>query len=108
MCFQCGQTDHVKIFYLILSGSGLVGQSSGQPQAPAHSFGYLVVRPTVAPRFEARISSRAQRSQMRAQTHIFAMTVDEAQANSNTVIGIMNVFGSPVRVFFILDLVDHS
>ena len=37
---------------------------------------------------------------MRAQTHIFAMTASEAQANLDTVIGTMFVFGTPVRVLF--------
>ena len=33
----------------------------------------------------------------RTQTHIFAMTADEAQANPNFVSGIMFVFGTLVR-----------
>ena len=43
----------------------------------------------------------------RTQTHIFAMIADEAQANPNTVIGIMIVFGTPTRVLLIPDLVNH-
>ena len=35
-----------------------------------------------------------------AHTRIFAMTVDEDQANLNTMTGIMVVFGSPARVLF--------
>ena len=36
----------------------------------------------------------------RTQTCIFAMSADEAQANTDTVIGIMFVFGTPARVLF--------
>ena len=36
----------------------------------------------------------------RAQTHIFAMTTDEVQANPDTVTSIMIVFGTPTRVLF--------
>ena len=37
---------------------------------------------------------------MRAQTHIFVMTISESQANSNTISGTMITFGTPVRVLF--------
>ena len=37
---------------------------------------------------------------MRAQTRIFTMSASKAQANSDTVISIMLVFGTPARVFF--------
>ena len=36
----------------------------------------------------------------RTQTRIFTMTANEAQANLDTVIGIMFVFGTPARVLF--------
>ena len=62
--------------------------------------GWLVVQPTIAPKSETRSSFGAQRSQARARTRIFVMTIDEAQANSNTVTGIMIVFGLPARVLF--------
>ena len=81
VCFQCKQTCHVKRFYPLLSGSGSIGPSSGQPRAPVQGFGQLAVRPTIAPRFEVGSSfgaQGAQRSQASAQTHIFAMTVGEA------------------------------
>ena len=61
------------------------------------------MRPTVTSRSKTRSRSVAQgarRSQARAQTCIFAMTTDEAQANSDTVTGILVVFGSPTRVLF--------
>ena len=37
---------------------------------------------------------------MKAQTHIFTMTIDEAQANLNAVTGTIIVFGAPTRVLF--------
>ena len=61
------------------------------------------MQPNVAPKYEVKSSSRAQgtqRSQMRAQTRIFAMTVGEAYANLNTMIVIMIIFGIPIRVLF--------
>ena len=48
------------------------------------------------------ICSRTQGVQrpQRIQTHIFAMTTDEAQANLETKIGIMFIFSTPARVLF--------
>ena len=48
------------------------------------------------------ICSRTQEVQrpQRIQTHIFAMTTDEAQANLETKIGIMFIFSIPARVLF--------
>ena len=40
-----------------------------------------------------------QRPQM-TQTRIFAMTVDEAQANPDTMTSVMFVFGKPAHVLF--------
>ena len=42
----------------------------------------------------------AQRSQTRAQTSIFAMIDSEAQANPDTISGIIIVFGLPIQVPF--------
>ena len=39
------------------------------------------------------------------QTRIFAMTADKAQANPDSVTGIISVFGEPAPVFLILELV---
>ena len=61
------------------------------------------MRPLVFFQSEVGGSSRtqgAQRSQPRAQTRIFSMTTDEAQANSNIMIGTMFVFSTPIRVLF--------
>ena len=37
---------------------------------------------------------------MKAQTHIFVMTIDEAQANPDIVSSIMIIFSTPARVLF--------
>ena len=84
----------------MLSGSSLVGQSFSQLQALVQGFGWSVVRPTIAPKFEAESSFGAQRSQARTQTRIFAMSIGKAQANPNTMIGTMIVFGTPAQVLF--------
>ena len=84
----------------MLSGSSSVGQSFSQLQALVQGFGWSVVRPTVAPKFEAESSFGAQRSQARTQTRIFAMSVGKAQTNPNTMIGTMLVFGTSAQVLF--------
>ena len=101
VCFQCGQTRHVKRFYPMINGTDSVGQSYAQPRAPIQGFGRSAVRPSVFSRSEAGSSGtqRVQRPQ-RAQTCIFAMTSAEAQANPYTVTGIMLVFDTPARVLF--------
>ena len=48
----------------------------------------------------------AQRSQTRVQTRIFAMTVGEAQANSNTMTGTMVVLVHLYEFSLILGQVD--
>ena len=60
------------------------------------------MRPARSSRFMAGSSFGTQRVQQpqRMQTRIFAMIVDEAQANPDTMTGIMFVFGIPIRVFF--------
>ena len=52
VCFQCGQTGHVKRFCLMVSGISSVGQSSTQPRAPVQSFCRMMVRPSVSFRSE--------------------------------------------------------
>ena len=84
----------------MLSNTSLLGQSSGQPQALIPGFGQSDVRPMGTSKSEAMSSFGAQRSQMRAQTCIFSMTVGEAQANSDIVTSKMWVFSTPSRVFF--------
>ena len=58
VCFHCGQIDHVKRFYLIMSGIDLVEQSLAQPRALVQDFGRLTVLPVVSFRFEGGSSSR--------------------------------------------------
>ena len=61
------------------------------------------MQPMITTRLEAKSSSgaqEAQRSQAKAPTRIFIMTTNEAQANTNTVISIMVVFGYLTRVRF--------
>ena len=52
------------------------------------------MRPMVTLRSEAESNFRTQgvKQPQRTQTRIFAMTVDEIQANSDTVTGIMFIF----------------
>ena len=49
-------------------------------------------------------SSKTQGVQrpQKTQTHFFVMTTDKLEANLDTVIGIIFVFGTPVCVFLIL------
>ena len=87
----------------MLSGFDSVGQFFSQPRMHIQDFGLSIVRSNVAPKFEVGSSSKAhgaQRSQMRTQTHNLAMTASEAQANPDTMIGTMIVFGTLAQVFF--------
>ena len=59
MSFHYGQTSHVKRFCPLLNGFGSVGQFSSQLWAPVQSFGLSTLRPTVAPRSEAKSSFEA-------------------------------------------------
>ena len=79
-----------------------VGQILGQPRALAVSSGRAAGRPTGSVKSVAGSSSGAQGAQrpQRAQTRVFAMTADEAQANPDSVTGIISVFGEPARVLF--------
>ena len=79
--FQCGQIDNVKRFYMMMSGTDSIGQYSTQPRAPIQGFGRSTVRPIVSSQSKGSSSfgtQRVQRSQQRAQTRIFAMTIGEA------------------------------
>ena len=66
------------------------------------SLGRAAGRPSGSVKSTAGSSSGAQDTQrpQRAQTRIFAMTADEAQANPDSVTGIIFVFGRPARVLF--------
>ena len=79
-----------------------VGQTLGQPRALAASSGRTTARPSSSVKSAAESSSGAQSTQrpQRTQTRIFAMTTDEAQANPDSVTGIISVFGEPARVLF--------
>ena len=102
MCFHCKQTGQVKRFCPLLSNSSSVGHPS-RHRTHVQSFGQTIMRPTITPKSEAENSSGSQdnqRSQTRAQTYIFAMIANEAQANLDTISSIMTIFGSPTRVIF--------
>ena len=74
----------------MVSGTGSVGQSSVQPKAPIQGLGRSTMRSSFS--FWSKAGSfgtqGVQRPQ-RTQTRIFAMTSGEAQANLDTVIGII-------------------
>ena len=59
-------------------------------------------RPSRSIKSVAGSSSGAQGAQQpqRTQTRVLAMTADEAQANPDSVTGIISVFGEPARVLF--------
>ena len=102
VCFQYGQTGHVKKYCPLLSNTGSVGQSLEQPRTLVQSFGRSIVRPTGSSRLMASSSFKTQGVQrpQRIKTRIFAMITNEAQGNPNTTTGIMFVFGTLTRVFF--------
>ena len=74
----------------------------GQPEALAVSSGRAAGRPSGSVKSAAGSSSGAQGAQrpQRAQTRIFAIIVDETQANPDSVTSIIFVFGEPTRVLF--------
>ena len=80
----------------------LVGQTLGQPRTLAVSSIRAAGRSSRSVKSIARSSSEIQSTQrpQRTQTRIFAMTTDEAQANPDSVTGIISVFGEPARVLF--------
>ena len=79
-----------------------IGQTLGQPGTLALSSGKATRRPSGLVKSAAGSSSGAQGAQrpQRTQTHIFTMTADEAQANPDSVTGIISIFGEPARVLF--------
>ena len=66
------------------------------------SSGKATKRPSGSAKSVARSSLGAQGAQrpQRAQTRVFAVTADEAQANPDSVTGTIFVFGEPARVLF--------
>ena len=66
------------------------------------SSGRAAGRPSGSVKSVAGSSSGAQGAQRprRAQTRVFAMTADEAQANPDLVTGIISIFGEPAWVLF--------
>ena len=80
LCYQCGQTGHVKRFCPMLSSIRSVGHSFEQPRALVQGFGRLVMRPSGSSRLATSSSYGTQGVQRPQMTHtrIFAMTVDEA------------------------------
>ena len=80
----------------------LVGQTLGQLRALAVSSGRVAGRPLGSVKSAVGSSLGAQGVQrpQRAQTRVFAMTADEAQANPDSVTGIISIFGEPTRVLF--------
>ena len=70
-----------------------VGQTLGQPSVLAVSSGRAAGQPSGSVKSVARSSSGAQGVQQpqRAQTRIFVVIADEAQANLDSVIGITGI-----------------
>ena len=102
VCFHYGPIDHVKRFCSLFSSFGsvgvfqsILGTCSGNWMVSCVIYSYSRSKEMSRTR-----AHRAQRSQVRAQTYIFAMTACEAQANLDTVTSIMVVFTSPARVLF--------
>ena len=79
-----------------------MGQTLGQPRALVVSSGRAAGRPSGSVKSVVGSSSGAQGAQrpQRTQTRIFAMTADDAQANPDSVTGIISIFGEPARVLF--------
>ena len=102
MCYHYGQTRHVKKNYPILSSTSSVGQSSSQPWAPAQGFGRSTVRPLIFFRSKAGSNSGAQGDQQphEGPNSYFVMTVDETQANLDTVTSTMLFFSTPTQALF--------
>ena len=86
----------------MFNATASVGQTLGQPKALVVSSGRTAGRPLGSVKSTAGSSSGAQGAQrpQRTQTRIFVMTADKAQANPDSVTGIISVFSEPARVFF--------
>ena len=80
VCFNCGQSGNLKKNCPMLTSTASAGQTLGQPRALAVSSGRAAGRHSGSVKSAARSSSRTQSMQrpQRTQTHIFAMTIDEA------------------------------
>ena len=89
------------------NATALVGQTLGQPRALAVSSGRRAGRLSGSVKFAARSSLGAQSAQrpQRAQTCVFAMTADEAQANPDSVTGIISISVNQHGFCLILELV---
>ena len=102
ICFLCGQPGHLKKNYPKLAGISSGGQSSGQPRTVVQGYGRAAGRFSASVRSAVGSSSGNQGAQrpQRTQTQIFTMKADEAQANPDSVTGIITVFGEPAQVLF--------
>ena len=81
---------------------GFSRANSKSARALAVSSGRAVGRPSGSVKSTTGSSSKVQSTQrpQRTQTRIFAMMADEAQANPDSMTGIIFVFGEPARVLF--------
>ena len=97
VCYQCGQTDHVRKFCPMSNTTASVEQTLGQPRALAVSSDRVARKPSRLIKSAAESSSRVQSTQrpQQTQTHIFVMITAEVQANSDSITGIIFVFGEP-------------
>ena len=102
VCFHCGQPRHLKKNCPKFVGISSEGQPSGQPRAEVQGYGRAAGRSSASVRSAAGSSSGNQGAQrpQRTQTQIFTMTADEAQANPDSITGIITIFGEPARVLF--------
>ena len=97
LCYQCGQTSHVKKFYLMFNTTASVGQTLGQLRALVLGSSKAAGRPSDSIKSGVGSSLGTQGIQQpeRTQTCIFAMTTDEVQANLDSITSIISVFGEP-------------
>ena len=79
-----------------------MGQTLGQPKTLVVSSGRAAGRASGSVKSARGSSLETQSTQQpqQTQTRIFTMTADEAQANPNSITGIISVFGELARVLF--------